>query len=125
MADGYFCEHCGWQETSHDLFGDPKEVSNKEARQRIPGYRFTLAQCVERFGFKPPKQAMKSPEQILFEIECMERQARSNVAWGNFGALMRQRNFDKELAEIEDPEKRKAFIARGVAANHVMHIGFY
>ena len=69
---------------------------------------------------------------------AMECQARFNVAWGNYGAQLRQEKFDDGLKQREeqirrarhtdDKEARKAerdaFIKKA-KSDHALHIGFY
>ena len=68
---------------------------------------------------------------------AMERQARFNVAWGNYGASLRQEKFDNGLRQREEEirrarrtdeketlkAKRDAFV-RKAKSDHTLHIGF-
>jgi hypothetical protein len=63
----------------------------------------------------------KSKKQFDLEMEWYERRARERVAWGQFSAIVRQRNFNEELARLPEQD-RPAFIKKAEEENSR---GFY
>jgi hypothetical protein len=128
MPCDILCKHCGQCETHHEY---PEHVDNPH--RRVKGYRRSLLSCS---GYVPETEI---PESHLseFEQEALENRARSNAAWGLYGAHMRQAKFDREVEDLdkkiqsERGERREAairekadFIDRA-ERNRTMHIGFY
>lgn len=134
MSDGILCKKCGWQETEHELRDglDPKLT-----RRRIEGYKRSLDWCVENGGYLPSEELPEEdPDTERFKLEAMEKRADGNAAFGLLGSLIRQQNFNEELAVLEDELRRSSgdsriraqkardnFIENGVHANHMLHIG--
>jgi len=67
----------------------------------------------------------------------MERQARFNVAWGNYGASLRQEKFDNGLRQREEEIRRarhtdqkealkaeRDTFVKKAKSNRTLHIGF-
>ncbi len=65
----------------------------------------------------------KSKRQSDLEMEWHERRANERVAWGQFAAIVRQQNFDQELARLPERE-RQAFIKKAEKENgHGFYVG--
>ena len=61
-----------------------------------------------------PRKSKKDKE---FEQKYWERRARERVAWGTYGALVRQKNFDRQLSTLKTREEREQFIRKGEEEN--------
>ncbi len=132
MADGILCKHCGYQESDH-MVGDESWPKNK-------GYLKSLLTCS---GFKPedPNLARELRERnnrlTPFELRCLERRAQGNAAWGAYGALMRQQQFNRRLSEYDKAirkssgetkrqrEQERQKYVKDCKSDTTIHIGFY
>ncbi len=105
---GIRCKHCGHSYEEHQK---PDNVRHPTVFRK--GFGASFSRC-QRYGYEPGNRekwerrdrAYEEKERRDFEMQCYERRAQGEAAWGRYGAMMRQQSQARDRANLEQEVSR-------------------